>query len=287
MKPRAIVIAAVSVIVCVLFILPLFSGATESFNGFWDGHPYSSLVLSLLAVAVPLAVLNKVYDFYEDGNSVRRAVKFLAALLFSYLTAGAVSLAGPVFEFILQPGNHLAGWLGVAASALYLALVAVFAAIPFVSLIVKGIFGGGGLLVRIGSVAVVLVQLLAVIPLTLFIIRELWWVILVAAALLMLIGFASGGSSDGLFSSDDRSGDVKGGGELRRYWKSLDYYFGARVPVYEYEGHLYVKASDTYKTFMSADQQKAHTERVLKKVDTSTCYEIDGKDYYRLKSDWF
>lgn len=267
MKSRIIISATASAIAFVIFILPAFSRQTDGFNGFWEGHPYASLIISLLAVVPPLVLLNAVYNFYT-AKAGKSLAKFIAALAASYLLAGAVSIARPAFEFMLTPESHLIGWLGMIASALYVSAVAAFSFIPFAILIAKGIFGKTKPLAKAGSAAVALLLLLTVLPLAIFIIKQLWWIILIAIGILALTGFISGNSPEGWTSQ--QAGNGNQASENAPIKTSL---FG--VPAaYKFKGdpYYYVKITDVTGTSIAKER-----------VDMSKTYKIGDEYYYRYK----
>lgn len=243
-----------------LFILPLFNDATLAYEGFWDGHPRISLLISLLSMPAAALMVLLFHTFYEEESTGKCIMKFLMVFISAILLNHAVRLGMPALKFIGEPSHHTFAIMGWTSAILYYIALDILVALPLLHIALDGVFGSDSWLRKAGSFIVVLMLLGPAFPLAWFTIENLWWVAVLAVGIVMLIGFLSSDGPSGSYStSGGRNGSATSelGGEWDIYTDQC--------------GYKYVSANITA------------WDEGWRRCDTSRKYYFQGRAYYRLK----
>lgn len=236
-----------------LFVVPFFCEATQTFNGFWEGHPSLSLTLPMMALPIAGLIVSLSHDFFDEDTTGKAFFKFII------LIVGIVALlicwnhAKPSFEFIIKKENHLFGIVGYIAALIYILTIGILLLYPILHIVGDGIFGFGGFFEKFACIIATLLMVTYCLPLAIFIISRFWWLFLAGIGVLFLIGFAS-----------------SGGGRRARHCANGD--MGVDVYVDEY-GNKYVRTSVT-----------AWDTKHFDRIDTSMSYKFRNGTFYKLRN---
>ncbi len=243
-----------------LFILPMFNDATLAYEGFWDGHPKISLLLSLLSIPAAALMVYLFHTFYEEESAGKCIVKFLLLFVSAILLGHSVRIGMPALKFIGEPDNHTFALLGWGSAVLYYIALDILVLLPLLHIALDGVLDSDGWLRKIGSLLTGLILLGTAFPLVWFTLSSLWWIAIAAVGILMLIGFFSSDGPSRSYSSSS-SGGGSGSNKLGGKWQI--YVDGS--------GYRYVSANIT-----AWDENWCD-------CDPSRKYYFQGKAYYRLR----
>lgn len=235
-----------------LFVAPFFCEATQSFNGFWEGHPGLSLTLPMIALPIAGLFVSLAHDFFDEETTGRSLLKFIILIVSIIALMICYNYAKPSLEFIIKKENHLFGIVGYIAALIYILTIGILLLYPIMHIVGDGIFGFGGFFEKFASIIATLLMVTYCLPLAIFIISKFWWLFLVGIGILFLIGFASsgGGQPARRYSNDDMDVDVY---------------------VDEYGGK-YVRTNTT-----------AWDTKYFHRIDTSKSYKFKNGTFYKLR----